>query len=267
MNYQQIQKLKRDVEAGLYIAPQTFPVVDLTKLRIEKRKRQRKDEKENTLNEEWYEEGFIDDFYGGEVEDEEDVTPDYFAACDLLLTEYCSADDIDERVSSSPLFQGSKYSGKDLARFLLSFKARYLKIGDGILANVVALMATFLPQDNLLRRSLPDTTSTYYLLKTLDNLACFKTSLRCLKIHCCVKKCMGFYGPNAHLSFCSICNECRWKLCTRECFDENAEKICEHNLTPHHVLYYNVVQDRLVKLLKSDLKNLFNYEFHRGGMS
>lgn len=269
MDYNAIQKLKRDMDAGLYTAPQPFPVIDLMELRqVQSAKRQRKmipNENMNCTIEEWYEEGFVDDFYGDADGEEEDVSPDYFHSCDQLITEYYCDENVDDSYTSRPLFQGSKYSGKDLARFLLSFKARYLKIGDGILANIVAIMATFLPENNTLRKCLPKNTSTYLLLKTLDNLAHFKTNLRCLKVACCVNKCMGYYGPNSHLNFCSVCNECRWKLCTQECFDDDDEKLCEHNLTPNKVLYYNVVQDRLVKLLKSDLKNLFNYEFHRAG--
>ena len=265
MDYHQIQKLRRDVEAGLYTAPQPFPIVDVSKFKSKKRKRKVEINENRETQDEWCEEGFIDDFYGDMDDTAEDVTPDYFSACDQLITEYFCDENIDESVTTMPLFKGSKYSGKDLARFLLSFKARYLAIGDGILANIVAIMATFLPEENTLKAHLPDKTSTYLLLKTLDNLAHFKTSLRCLKIDCCVGKCMGFYGYNSHLNFCSVCDQCRWRLCTQDCFDENEEKICDHTLIPYGALYYNVVQDRLVKLLKSDLKNLFNYEFHRAG--
>jgi hypothetical protein len=108
-------------------------------------------------------------------------------------------------LSNAPLFSGSNNSAKDLGRFLLSFKARHLKVGDGILGNIVAMMATFLPSDNMLRKWLSDNTSTYLLLKTLDNMAAYDSQLRCLKIDRCVSKCMGFYATNANLNFCLIC--------------------------------------------------------------
>jgi hypothetical protein len=184
-----------------------------------------------------------------------------------LNTTYHIDKDIVGNIPSLPLFRGSPYKAKDLARFLLSFKARHLKVGDGILANVVAMLATFLPNDNAFKKLLPNKTSIYMLLKAVDNVACFHTNLRTLKIHYCTKKCMGFYGPNADINFCSMCDVCRWKSCTRMCFGESNEKLCVHNLNPKKCLYYNVVQDRLVKLLKSDLKNLFEYESHRAGMS
>lgn len=207
MNYHQIQQLKRDLDAGLYTAPQPFPVVDLNTLREENKNKKRRivfKDPESSTTDDWYDEGFIDHFYDNTDANEEDVTPDYFSACGQLLTDYFCDDNIDHMVTSKPLFRGSKYCGKDLARFLLSFKARYLKVGDGILANIVAIMATFLPEENTLRECLPQKPSTYYLLKALDNLAYFKTSLRCLKIDCCVGKCMGFYAGNSHLNLIAM---------------------------------------------------------------
>ena len=50
-------------------------------------------------------------------------------------------------------------------------------------------------------------------------------------------------------------------------FGIDNEQLCRHSLTPRKSLYYNVVQvqDRLVKLLKSDLKILFEYNALRAG--
>jgi len=268
MNYLEIQQYRRDVLSGRICAPE-YPRVDPRSARkvrsdsnVFKRKAQ---EIVNYDNDGWHEEAFQDDFYGGEQEDDNvDVVPGYFHNCKQLITNF-SRDKNMDGVANNPLFRGSIYTAKDLARFLLSFKARHLKVGDGILANVVAMMATFLPDENLFKEWLPKKTSTYLLLKTLDNLASFKTNMRCIKIDCCVKKCMGFYAENAGLDFCSICKECRWKLCTAACFT-NGEKICDHDQPPRQSIYYNVVQDRLVKLLKSDLKKLFNYQHNRAGI-
>jgi hypothetical protein len=268
MNYEEVQQLRRDILAGRFCAP-PFPV-----LKPAPPRRPRKKTVVNVLHEddEWNEEAFQDNFYEGEEgETEEDVVPEYFHDCDRLVTVYADDEDMDEDTPMKPLFAGSPYTAKDLARFLLSFKARHLKVGDGILANIVAIMATFLPGKNIFRNCLPASTSTYSLLKTLDNLASYKTNLRTLKIHCCVNKCQGFYGDKKDDNFCSVCEECRWKRCTSECYvvSEDADvddlKLCQHMQTPRQVVYYNVVQDRLVKLLKSDLRNLFDYPSHRGG--
>ena len=170
-----------------------------------------------------------------------------------------------ENVASKPLFEGGVHSAKDLARFLLSLKARHMKIGDGILGNIVGIMATFLPRGNIFEKDLPNRPSLYFLLKTLDNLASYKSQLRTLKINCCVRKCMGYYNDNVLDNFCMVCHSCRWKNCIRDCYGERGEKLCEHLQTPFNNLYYNVVQDRLVKLLKSDLRNLFQYQEYRAG--
>lgn len=257
MNYEEIQQVRRDIIAGLYTAPKPYACV-----LPEPQRRKRIASEVPLLEDGWDEGAFQDDFY--DEGPECDVAPGYFDSCKLLDTTFFRSDDMDATESNSPLFRGSIYSAKDLARFLLSFKARHLKVGDGILANIVAMMATFLPVDNLFKKWLPDNTSTYLLLKTLDNMAAFTTNLRCLKIDCCVRKCVGFYGDNADLNFCSICGACRWKLCTPACYTEDA-KTCDHLQTPQQTVYYNVIQDRLVKLLKSDLKNMFNYQQNRAG--
>jgi hypothetical protein len=223
------------------------------------------------LVDDWDDGGYVDDLYylddeGGDVDDEDqDVAPNYFKDCNLLVTTYADDNSMENGLPMRPLFEGSAHSAKDLARFLLAFKARHLKVGDGMLANIVAIMATFLPAENSVKACLPTETSTYFLLKTLDNLASFKTELRTLKIDCCVKKCMGFYAANYDLDFCLVCGGCRWKLCNRDCFGEDGDKTCAHDQRPRQVIYYNVIQDRLVKLLKSDLKKLFDYPAHRAG--
>ena len=263
MNYADIQEARRLILTGVIRAPQPYGNVDPSTIRRKKKRRVSK-----KADDGWDNSAFIDNFYEDEAhEDEVDVSPDYFQDCEQLITSYYRSEDMPLSLSNAPLFSGSNNSAKDLGRFLLAFKARHLKVGDGILGNIVAMMATFLPSDNMLRKWLPDNTSTYLLLKTLDNMAAYDSQLRCLKIDCCVSKCMGFYATNAHLNFCLICGKCRWKLCTRACYGDDDDRKCRHLQTPRSRVYYNVVQDRLVKLLKSDLKNLFNYQSHRGGKS
>ena len=266
MNYEQILQIQRDILAGKYRAPDCSLPKSPTYTRAT-RKRKVEDR-------EWDEEAFVDNFYNddfgehGDVGDNEerDVAPDYFKECDLLVTSFCPGRYINNTVAGEALYQGSLYTGKDLARFLLAFKARHLTVGDGLLANVIGMMATFMPSSNILKHCLPKKPSTYFLLKAIDNLACYKSDLRTLAIDCCRKRCMAFYSDSKNLNFCRQCGHSRWKLCYAECYDEATnEKICQHIQRPFIQLYYNVVQDRIVKLLKSDLKNLFDYEEHRAG--
>lgn len=268
MDYEAIQVLRRNILAGHILAPHRFPEAPQEPI---PRKRKRFVEEFKADDGEWDDDGFMDNLYydeeidNGHNEDERDVVPDYFKNCEQLITTYAAPALDEEDLPCEPLFPGSAYETKDLARFLLSFKARHLKIGDGLIAHIVGILATFLPKGNTFQQRLPAQPSTYFLLKTLDNLAAYKTNLRTLKIHCCIKECMGYYGGNMNLNVCSVCDECRWKQCIPACYGDGGEKLCEHNQSPRRTLYYNVVQDRLVKLLKSDLKNLFNYQHHRAG--
>ena len=44
------------------------------------------------------------------------------------------------------LFEGSRHTSRDLARFILNFKSNNLKIGDTIIAEIVGMFASFLPK-------------------------------------------------------------------------------------------------------------------------
>jgi hypothetical protein len=48
-----------------------------------------------------------------------------------------------------PLFHGSTHTGRDLARFILSFKSHNSKVGDNIIAEIVGMFASFLPAGEL----------------------------------------------------------------------------------------------------------------------
>lgn len=43
--------------------------------------------RDEKMNRDWYDEAYVDTFYG-EDDDEEDVAPDYFHSCELLVTSY-----------------------------------------------------------------------------------------------------------------------------------------------------------------------------------
>ena len=262
-----IQQLKRDIIAGRYCAPHA-PRRGPDNPKSRKRKLEVVPGWNN-------EEAYFDNFYGNNGDNDlqdleegftEDCVPNYFHDCEQLLTNYSKMNfNTEDDIPSRPLYEGSQHSAKDLARFLLSFKARHLKVGDGIIANVFSVLATFLPPDNTLEKYLPRNPTTYYILKTLDNLASYSSGLRTLKIHVCVNNCMGYYAQNSGLNFCTKCGACRWKLCSSICYDETGAKNCSHSQNPVQTIYYNIVQDRLVKLLKSDLKLLFYYDTHRTG--
>jgi hypothetical protein len=81
MDYERAQSIKRKIMAGRVAAAQPFPIiynpVIATKRYVA--------HKVGRLDEDWYEEGYVDDFYAGEDDDgENDVAPDYFHTCEQV---------------------------------------------------------------------------------------------------------------------------------------------------------------------------------------
>jgi hypothetical protein len=213
------------------------------------------------LDARWDERGYAHDS-SFNFDEYDDSLCDAFQNEALLDVGFCKDDTI---MPNSPLFMGSSSTGKDLARYLLSLKATHLKMGDGVFSSMVGMVAQFLPAGNLLQRILKKHPSEYFLLKCIDNLAAFETQLRTIIVDVCINGCVVFYKENKDINFCPKCRACRWKLCLPSCF-QNEECICNHRRTTKRRLYYNVVKDRLVKLLTSDLKNLMSYAKHLPGM-
>ena len=111
---------------------------------------------------------------------------------------------------------------------------------------------------------LKENCSKYYLSKAIDNLADINITLRTVIVHTCIKGCISYYRDKAYLNFCPECAECRWKQCTENCYT-NDLKTCDHSQSPCRKLYYNVVKDRLLKVLRSDLRRLLQYEEYMAG--
>jgi hypothetical protein len=159
-------------------------------------------------------------------DDEEDNALDLFPENELLVTSYGEDKNMDDEFPLTPLFIGSDYTAKNLARFLFALKARHRKMGDGMFASIVGMVATFLPHHNVLQKVLDENSSQYFLLKSIDNLAQFDDILHTVKVHCCIKGCHAFYRDKALLNFCPKCHECRWKQCDANCY-EDGQKVSD----------------------------------------
>jgi len=76
---------------------------------------------------------------------------------DLIDTnsDWCNVDVLDLSYAKlihdvpRPLFEGSSHTTCDFARFLLSLKSHNLKVGDTIIAEIVGMFASFLPEGNV----------------------------------------------------------------------------------------------------------------------
>jgi hypothetical protein len=73
---------------------------------------------------------FYDDEGHIECKGEKDVVPEYFKECERLVTTFSDSIELDNQLLAiKPLFPGSVYSAKDLARSFLSFKAKAFESG------------------------------------------------------------------------------------------------------------------------------------------
>ena len=105
--------------------------------------------------------------------------------------------------------------------------------------------------------------STYKLLQCLYNMADMQNTLRTFKFDTCVDGCTPFFKDTVLVHQCISCNKPRWKSCKNTCVDGEGDKICRHPATPVRSVYYMPVEDRLRKLLRSDIRNLFKYPVYR----
>jgi hypothetical protein len=119
-----------------------------------------------------------------------------------------------------------------------------------------------LPPVNALVPLLLSRPTMYQSLKLIQNLAHLPSDLRTYKVDMCKKGCHPFHEDSVNNNFCSICKNCRWKHCGRGCYQAGI-KLCQHAKISARVFYYLPIRDRLLKLLNSDLKNMFQYEKYR----
>jgi hypothetical protein len=127
LNYGDIEDVRRRILEGQYDNKRILPVTP--PIGQQKRKKNMRHEPTAVNMGDWFEDAFFDDLYDPNDDDAEvDVAPDYFRDCEMLHTSYAVDTDMEEGVPSKPLYKGSSYTAKDLARFLLAFKARNMKV-------------------------------------------------------------------------------------------------------------------------------------------
>jgi hypothetical protein len=117
--------------------------------------------------------------------------------------------------------------------------------------------------DNIFKQCLGEAPSTYQLLQVMQNLADMTDNLRTFKFDTCPDGCLPFYRDDKLLNCCSQCDKPRWKHCTDECFDEEGVKLCDHAKISSRVVYYMSIEDRMRKLLNSDVQMMLKYPTYR----
>ena len=155
-----------------------------------------------------------------------------------------------------PLYEGSCHNGHDLFRFLLALKCKHFKMGDNAISSIIGMLASFLPEDNIIAKALQEHPTTYKLLQVMNDMASLENDMRCLKVDVCREKgCSPFFADKIDANFCDDCGACRWNDCKRNsCFDEEDNKTCDHpNICDKHV-FYLPIEDRLRKIVRSDMK-------------
>ncbi len=162
-----------------------------------------------------------------------------------------------------PLYPGSTHSTQDLCRYFLAMK-HSLGLGEVDFSIIIGSVISFLPPNNGLCSVITSSPTRYKLMQAVHVFAAFRNTMRTLKFHTCLKGCATFLTGQ---HFCDHCHECRWRHCSMACFEEDDEgeliANCYHHQKPTTTLYYLPLRDRMMALLKSDLKNFFNYDTYR----
>ena len=140
------------------------------------------------------------------------------------------------------LYPGSNLKLVDLVLVLEMLKSTN-NLGDTNEAIILGLLASFLPENNEIKIYLSQTSSSiYHFQKLIKSTHCHLQKSSVHKIHMCSCKTVAYCGPNRLLIRCPKCNLRKDKLDDETCF-----------------FYYLPLKDRLIRLLCSDLKNLFYY--------
>jgi len=145
---------------------------------------------------------------------------------------------------SQSLFEGSEHTIQDIMVLIELYKA-FTHIGDINESFLLGIIASVLPQNNLLARCLKKSGFTSYFFQKLIN---FGTTLipKCsiYKVPVCSGGCMAYVGLNKDATMCNVCNTLRPPVIS-------------------HYFYYLPIKERLLALLKSDLFKLFYYPTNR----
>ena len=114
-------------------------------------------------------------------------------------------------------------------------------MGDGLQNMILGLISSILPENNSIAEKLKSTTkSNYFFQETIKSGHNMFKKMRVYEINACRKGCCAFIGDNVNDEFCSICEK-------------------DNELLENEVIYYFPLRDRLIRLLRSDLKKFFTY--------
>jgi hypothetical protein len=143
---------------------------------------------------------------------------------------------------NEPLYEGANFSLEDLLLILELIKCSN-NFGDTNESIILGLLGSFLPKGNLIYKLLSETSgSIFYFQKLLKRGATGFDKCSIHKIILCSKGCSAFVGAKQYNSRCSTCFEITTDI----------------NINTKY-MYYLPLKDRLIKLLLSDLRNLFHY--------
>ena len=114
-------------------------------------------------------------------------------------------------------------------------------MGDGLESLVLGLISSVLPSNNSIATKIAQTSkSNYFFQETIKSGHSMFPKHRIFEISACRKGCSAFIGPLINEEFCPVC-----------------DKPNEPNL--NEVIYYFPFEDRLRRLLMSDLKRFIEY--------
>ena len=94
------------------------------------------------------------------------------------------------------MYEGSCHNGHDIFRFLLALKCKHFKMGDNSISSIIGMLASFLPEDNIISKVLQEqATPTYKLLQIMNDMAslekCLKVDVIKLLCNPCGARCVG----------------------------------------------------------------------------
>jgi hypothetical protein len=120
---------------------------------------------------------------------------------------------------------------KSLCRYLLYIKSTH-NLGDIAFSSIVGSIISFLPNNNKLANYVGENPSTYNVINAVEKLSNLKKCCRVLKFQSCD------HG---------------------KCIIPLTGMSCNHPKIKNKSLYYLPIRDRIMSLLKSDIKNLLFY--------
>ena len=177
------------------------------------------------------------------IENNPFLTDDYLSGS--VLVQENESHDVDP-IFSEFLYEGSNLTLEDAILILELIKSTN-NLGDTNESIILGMLGSFMPKDNLIKKLMSETTGSIYHFQNLlkkGQQHFQKCSVH--KIFVCKNGCTAFVG---RFEFTNVCEKCK------SVFDMLDSKI-KH-------LYYLPLKDRLIKLLLSDLKNLFHYPILR----